>query len=43
MTVTNNGLVCQRYSREEEYLNQCVGVLHAYMYITDLARLVRVP
>lgn len=43
MTVTNNALICQRYYKEEEYLNECVGVLHAYMYITDSVGLVRVP
>lgn len=43
MTVTNNGLICQRYYKEEEYLNECVGVLHAYMYITDSVGLVTVP
>lgn len=43
MTVTNNGLICQRYYTEEEYLNECVGVLHAYMYITDSVEPVTVP
>lgn len=40
MTVTNNGLICQHYYKEEEYLNEC---LHAYMYITDSVGLVTVP
>lgn len=35
MMVTNNGLICQRYYKEEEYLNKSVGVSHPYMYITD--------
>ena len=43
MTVTNNGLICQRYCKEEEDLNECVGVQHAYMYITDSVGLVTVP
>lgn len=40
MTVTNNGLICQHYYKEEEYLNEC---LHAYMYITDSVGLVTAP
>lgn len=43
MTVTNNGLICQRYDMDEEHLNACVGVLHGYMYITDSVGLVAVP
>ena len=31
MTVTNKGLICQHYYKEEEYLNHCVGVVDAYV------------
>lgn len=41
MTVTNNGLICQRYYKEEGYLKECVGVFHSYMYITDWSQSLR--
>lgn len=31
MTVTNNALMCHRYHKEEDNLNECVGVLHTYI------------
>ncbi len=43
MTVTNNGLICQPPYKDEKYLNECGGVLHPYMYITDSVGLVTVP
>lgn len=31
MTVTNKGLICHDHDKEEEFLNECVGVVHAYV------------
>lgn len=41
MTETNNALICQRGSEAKGSLNECVGVLRAYMYIIDSVGLVK--
>lgn len=43
MTETNNALICQRSSEAKGNLNECVGVLGAYMYIIDSVGLVKAP